>query len=99
MLKKLEELFYGLLYLQFIKELKAVKQYLLENLDKGFIILSQALYSSPVLFVNKPSGSLYFYVDYKKLNQLTKKDRYPLPLINKTLARLNKAKIYTKLDI
>ncbi len=52
-----------------------------------------------MLFVKKPSSGLRFCVDYRKLNQLTKKDYYPLPLINKTLARLNKAKVYTKLDI
>jgi Reverse transcriptase (RNA-dependent DNA polymerase) len=38
-------------------------------------------------------------VDYRKLNALTKKNRYPLPLIDETLARLSKAKVYTKLDI
>ncbi len=52
-----------------------------------------------MLFVKKPSSSLRFCIDYRKLNQLTKKDRYPLPLIDETLARLNKAKVYTKLDI
>ncbi len=68
MLKKPEELSYGLLYSQFIKELKAVKQYLLENLNKEFIVLSQAPYSFPVLFIKKPSSGLRFCVDYKKLN-------------------------------
>ncbi len=52
-----------------------------------------------MLFVKKPSSGLRFCINYKKLNQLTKKDRYPLPLINKTLARLNKAKVYIKLNI
>ncbi len=99
MLDKPKELSYGPLYSQSTEELKAVKQYLVENLDKGFIVPSQAPFSSPVLFVKKPSSGLRFCVDYRKLNQLTKKDRYPLPLINKTLARLNKAKVYTKLDI
>ena len=72
---------------------------MLKNLHKGWIKPSQAPYSSPVLFVKKPNGSLRFCVNYRKLNQLTKKDRYPLPLIDETLARLNKAKVYTKLDI
>ncbi len=52
-----------------------------------------------MLFVKKPSSGLRFCVDYRKLNQLTKKDRYPLPLIDETLARLNKAKVYIKLNI
>src|SRR4051794_3485535 len=49
--------------------------------------------------MKKPSGKLRFYVDYRKLNDLTCKDRYPLLLIREMLARLAKAKIYTKLDI
>jgi hypothetical protein len=52
-----------------------------------------------VLFVKKPSGGLRFYIDYRKLNALTRKDRYPLPLIDETLARISGAKIFTKLDI
>jgi hypothetical protein len=47
----------------------------------------------------KPGGGLRFCVDYRKLNALTKKDRYPLPLIDEILQRLTKAKIFTKLDI
>jgi hypothetical protein len=42
---------------------------------------------------------LQFCVDFCKLNNLTRKDRYPLPLIDETLAKLAKAKVYTKLDI
>ena len=76
-----------------------LKKYLLENLDKGFIEPSQAPYSSPVLFVKKPNGGLRFCIDFRKLNAITRKDRYPLPLIDETLARLSKAKIFTKLDI
>ena len=52
-----------------------------------------------MLFVKKANGSLQFCVDFRRLNNLTYKDRYPLPLIDKTIARLAKAKIYTKLDI
>ncbi len=68
MLDKPKELLYRLLYSQSTKELKAIKQYLLKNLNKEFIILSQALYLSPVIFVKKPSSSLRFCVAYKKLN-------------------------------
>ena len=68
------------------KELLVVKEYLLKNLYKGFIVLSSSLFASPVLFVAKPNSGLYFYVNYYKLNSLTKKDQHLLPLINKTLA-------------
>ena len=81
------------------EELAAVKEYLLENLHKGFIVLSNTPFASPVLFVSKLNGSLYFYVDYRKLNSITCKDQYPLPLIDKTLARISNTKIFTKLDI
>jgi hypothetical protein len=81
------------------EELKVVKKYLVKNLDKGFIKPSQALFTALVLFVKKPDGSLRFYIDYRKLNLLIKKDRYPLPLIDKTLARIRRAKLFTKLNI
>jgi hypothetical protein len=81
------------------KELEIVKQYLVDNLNKGFIAPSQAPFAAPVLFVRKANGSLRFCIDFRKLNQITRKDRYPLPLIDETLARISKAKIFTKLDI
>jgi RNase H-like domain found in reverse transcriptase/Reverse transcriptase (RNA-dependent DNA polymerase)/Integrase zinc binding domain len=87
------------LYRMSIAELQTVKQYLLDNLSKGFIAPSQAPYASPVLFVKKPNGGLRFCIDYRKLNAITRKDQYPLPLIDETLARLSQAKIFTKLDI
>jgi hypothetical protein len=80
-------------------ELQEMKRFLEENLQRGFIEPSQAPFASPVLFVKKLNGALRFCVDYRKLNALTHKDRYPLPFIGKTLVRLAQAKVYTKLDI
>ena len=80
---------YSPLWYQSTDKLKAIKQYLLENLDKGFIKPSQAPYASPTLFVKKPNSSLRFYVNFRKLNLLSRKDRYLLPLINETLARIS----------
>ena len=71
----------------------------MDNLVKGFIEPSQAPFASPILFTKKPNGGLRFCIDYRKLNNITRKDRYPLPLLDKTLARINRAKIFTKLDI
>jgi transposase InsO family protein len=82
-----------------LEELVAMREYLASNLAKGFIVSSKAPFASPVLFARKGDGSLRFCVDYRKLNALTKKNRYPLPLIDETLARLSRAKIFTKLDI
>jgi hypothetical protein len=77
---------YSLLYKITTAELKTIKKYLINNLNKGFIEASQALYTAPMLFVKKPDKSLQFYIDFQKLNQITYKDRYLLSLINKTLA-------------
>jgi hypothetical protein len=77
---------YSLLYKITIAELKTVKKYLINNLDKGFIKASQALYTAHVLFVKKPDRSLQFCIDFQKLNQITCKNRYLLLLIDKTLA-------------
>jgi RNase H-like domain found in reverse transcriptase/Reverse transcriptase (RNA-dependent DNA polymerase)/Integrase zinc binding domain len=84
---------------QTTEELVAMKEYLAANLAKGFITPSHAPFAAPVLFARKGDGSLRFCVDYRKLNQYTKKNRYPLPLIDETLVRLARAKVYTKLDI
>ena len=84
---------------QSAEELLATKEYIVEHLGKGFIDSSQAPYAAPILFVRKANGSLRFCVDFRKLNAVTRKDRYPLPLLNETLARISKAKVFTKLDI
>ena len=81
------------------EELKAVKKYLEENLHKGFIESSQAPFAALVLFIWKENGALQFCINYWKLNALMKKDQYLLSLINKTLAWISQAKIFTKLDI
>ena len=83
----------------FPKELDTVKRYLDSHLAKGFIQASSASYFSPVLFVKKPAGGIRFCVDYRRLNAITKKDRYPIPLIEETLAQLEGAKYFTKIDI
>ena len=77
--------FYPLYYMS-SKELEVVKKYLVENLDKGFIESSQALFVALVLFTKKLDRSLRFCIDFRKLNLLTKKDQYLLSLIDKTLA-------------
>jgi hypothetical protein len=87
------------LWKQTTKELKAVKQYIVENLGKGFIIPGNTPFASPFLMARKPRGGLQFCVNYQKLNTVTKKDHYPLPLVDKLMQRLGKAKVFTKLDI
>ena len=82
-----------------VPQLEFVKKFLEEHLKKGFIEASSAPCSSPILLAKKPGGGIRFCVDYRKLNSLTKKDAYPLPLIAETIARLKKAIVFTKIDI
>ena len=81
------------------EQLSETKRYIVENLHKGFIEPSSSPYAAPILFAKKADGSLRLCVDYRKLNGLTKKDPYPIPLIDEMMARISKAKIFTKLDI
>ena len=67
-------------------ELQATKQYIIDNLYKGFIKPSQAPFTLPILFAKKPNKGLRFCINYYKLNNMTRKDRYPLPLLEETLA-------------
>ena len=69
-----------------------------ELLDKGFICANSSPVRAPVLFVKK-KGGLWFCVDYRGLNNITKKDRYPLLLIKETLNGILKVRYFTKLDI
>ena len=66
-------------------ELLILQKTLTDLLDKGFIRVSNSLIIAPVLFVKKPRGGLRFCIDYRGLNRVIKKDRYPLPLIYETL--------------
>lgn len=81
------------------QELDAVKKYIDENLAKNFIRPSSSRAASPILLVRKPGGGIRVCVDYRALNEITIKNRYPIPLISETLDRLSKARIFSKFDI
>lgn len=81
------------------EELLVLRKVLTELLDKEFIRVSRSPAAAPVLLVKKPGGGVRFCVDYRGLNSITKKDRYPLPLLSETLRNIAKAKWFTKLDI
>jgi hypothetical protein len=90
---------FGPLYSLSRPELEALKAFLEENLAKGFIRQSSSPAGAPILFVKKGDGSLRLVVDYRGLNEITIKNRYPLPLVRETLMRLSKARWFTKLDV
>ena len=73
------------LYFMSREALLVLRKTLTEYLDKGFIHASSSPAGAPVIFVKKPGGGLRFCVDYRGLNEITRRDRYPLPLINETL--------------
>ena len=90
---------YGPLYGMNQDELLVLRKTLTDLLDKNYIRVSNSPAASPILLVRKPGGGIRFCVDYRGLNELTVKDRYPLPLIKETLRNMAQARWFTKLDI
>lgn len=80
-------------------EQQVVRKWLDENLSKGFIRESRSRSSAPLLLAAKPGGGVRICQDYRGLNNVTIKNRYPLPIVRETLDALCNAKVYTKLDI
>jgi len=80
-------------------ELKVLKSYVNDKLKMGIIRPSTSPFGSPVLFVKKADGSLRLCVDYRALNKITVKNRYPLPLTSEIMDRLKGATRFTRLDI
>jgi hypothetical protein len=90
---------FGPIYQLSEKELKILREYIQENLAKGFIRKSESPAGFPILFVPKKDGKLRLCVDYRKLNDITVKNRYPLPNISELQDRLSGAKFFTALDL
>jgi len=80
-------------------ELDELRRQLDDLLEKGFIRPSKSPYASPVIFVRKQDGTLRMCVDYRGLNKVTVKDKYPLPRIEELLDRLKGATVFSKLDL
>ncbi|KAF8761288.1 hypothetical protein RHS01_01288 [Rhizoctonia solani] len=80
-------------------ESKALKQHIDKELATGKIRPSTSSTGAPVMFVKKADGSLRLVVDYRKLNDVTHKNVYPLPRQDDLMAKLRHAKIFTKLDL
>ena len=80
-------------------KLQQIKEYISENLSKGFITSSKAPYFLSVLFALKANEDLHFCVDYRKLNAIMKRNRYPLSLIEEVIGKILSCKHLTWLDI
>jgi hypothetical protein len=82
-----------------LKEQNTLKEWISDNLKKGFIRNSKSNYAAPIFFVPKKDGTLRPCIDYRDLNQNTVLDMHPLPLISQLMDQLVGSTIFTKLDL
>jgi len=78
---------------------EAVRKFLHDELEKGYIRESKSPYTSSFFFVHKKDGKMRLVQDYRKINAITIRNQYPLPLIADLIRDLSNAHIYTKLDV
>ncbi|KAL0551602.1 hypothetical protein IC582_010691 [Cucumis melo] len=80
-------------------ELKELKMQLQELVDKGYIRPSVSPWGAPVLFVKKKDGTLRLCIDYRQLNKVTIRNKYPLPRIDDLFDQLRGAALFSKIDL
>ena len=80
-------------------ELKELKAQLQELVDRGFIRPSISPWGAPVLFVKKKDGTWRLCIDYRQLNKVTIRNKYPLPRIDDLFDQLQGAKVFSKIDL
>ena len=90
---------FGPIYSLSVEERQAVFDYVEEHLSKGFIRPSTSSAASPILFIKRKTGDLRLCVDYRGLNAITKKNRYPLPLTHDLIDRLQGCNKFTVIDL
>ena len=86
-------------YMMILKEEKALNQQLDEQLKAELIVESKLRYMAPCFYIPKKGSSLWLVQNYRKLNQITIKDKMPLPLIGKVINKLKEVKYFNKLDL
>jgi RNase H-like domain found in reverse transcriptase/Reverse transcriptase (RNA-dependent DNA polymerase)/Integrase zinc binding domain len=79
--------------------LKTLREFIDENLKTGFICPSSSPFGAPVLFIKNKDGSLQLCVDFRRLNAITQKDKYSLPLTSELLDTPSRAKVFIKIDL
>ena len=80
-------------------ELKELKEQLEDLIKKSFIRPSISPWGAPVLFVKKKDGTMRLCIDYRELNKITIKNKYPLPRIDDLFDQLNGATVFSKIDL
>ena len=86
-------------YLMAPAELKELKEQLQDLLSKGFIRPSVSPWGAPVLFVKKKDGSMCMCIDYRQLNKVTIRNKYPVPRINDLFDQLQGASVFSMIDL
>ena len=81
------------------EEREEVREFIWEQLRKGYIQLSKLPQTVPVFFVRKKDGKKHMVQDYRYLNEWTIKNNYPLPLILDVLKNIGTKKVFTKMDL
>ena len=82
-----------------LKEEEALNQWLDKQLKAELIVKLKSRYAAPCFYIPKKDGLLQLVQDYRKLNQVTIKDKMPLPLIGEVIDKLKEAKYFNKLDL
>jgi hypothetical protein len=82
-----------------VKDLIELNKQIEELLEKGFIRPSSSPWGAPILFVNKKDGSRRMCVDYRSLNKVTIKNKYPLPRIEDLFDQMRGATLFSKIDL
>ena len=86
-------------YVIILKEEEALNQWLDEQLKARLIVESKSRYAVPCFYIPKKDSLLWLVQDYRKLNQVTIKDKTPLPLIREVIDKLKEAKYFNRLDL
>jgi hypothetical protein len=90
---------YKTLYRMTTPELAELKEHIKELLEKGFILPSSSPWGAPVIFVLKKDGTQRLCMDYRALNEVTIKNKYPLPRIDDLFDQLHGACVFSKIDL
>jgi hypothetical protein len=86
-------------YIMSVEELKEFKKKLIELQEAGYIRSSSSPWGALVLFVQKKSGSERMCVDYRSLNDVTIKNKHPLPRIEDLFDQMRGARVFSKIDL
>jgi len=86
-------------YAMTLKEEEVLNQWLDEQLKAGLIVESKLRYAAPYFYIPKKNGSLWLVQDYRKLNQVTIKNKTLLSLIREVIDKLKEARYFNKLDL